>query len=61
MLVMKTATIKPAVGVVKEMHRIREEISKEIQDMTFAEQRAYLDKLLNLKKGKKASRANMKP
>ena len=33
-------------GLVLEMRNIREQISREISDMTFAEERAYLDKLL---------------
>ncbi len=38
--------------MVKTMRAIREEISKEIKEMTFEEERAYLDKLLvDRKKG----------
>jgi hypothetical protein len=37
---------KPVANMVQSMRQIREEISNEIKDMTFAEERAYLDKLL---------------
>jgi hypothetical protein len=33
-------------GLVKDLRKIRDEISSEIKDMTFEEERAYLDKLL---------------
>ena len=33
--------------VVKNLRKIREEISSEIKDMTFEQERAYLDKLLS--------------
>ena len=33
-------------GVVRDMRSIRDQISLEIKDMTFEQQRAYLDKLL---------------
>ncbi len=32
--------------VVKDLRRIRDQISSEIKDMTFEEERKYLDKLL---------------
>lgn len=32
--------------VVKNLRKIRDEISSEIKDMTFEQERAYLDKLL---------------
>lgn len=32
--------------VVKDLRKIRDEISNEIKDMTFEQERAYLDKLL---------------
>ncbi len=35
--------------MVKAMREIRDKISNEIKDMTFEEERAYLDKLLNVK------------
>lgn len=35
---------------IKTMRKIRDEISLEIMDMTYEEQRAYLDNLLNSKK-----------
>jgi len=37
-------------NVVKKMRQIREEISNEIKNMTFEQERAYLDKLLLDKK-----------
>lgn len=33
-------------GLVQEIRKIRDQISEEIKDMTFEEERAYLDKLL---------------
>ena len=33
-------------GTVREMREIRDQISREIENMTFDEERAYLDKLL---------------
>ncbi len=47
---MKTQTKhKTTSGVVKTMRQIRDKINNEIQDMTFEEERAYLDKLLKSK------------
>ena len=44
---MKTqVTHKTTTGMVKAMRKIREEISIEIKDMSFEEERAYLNKLL---------------
>jgi hypothetical protein len=44
---MKTQTIyKTTDGVVKAMRQIRDEISYEIKEMTYEEEKAYLDKLL---------------
>ena len=40
----------PTEGVVQEMRNIRNQISSEIKEMTFEEERAYLDKLLSEKK-----------
>ena len=37
-------------GIVQDMRSIREQISLEIKDMTFEQERAYLDKLLSEKK-----------
>ena len=50
---MRTQTLSNTTdGMVKTMRAIREEISKEIKEMTFEEERAYLDHLLmNRKKG----------
>ena len=47
---MKTQTKhKTPSGMVKAMREIRDKISNEIKDMTFEEERAYLDKLLKSK------------
>jgi hypothetical protein len=43
---MTTQTYNTQQGVVKDLRKIREQISSEIKDMTFEEERAYLDKLL---------------
>lgn len=43
---MTTQTHKTEQGVVKNLRKIRDEISREIKDMTFEQERAYLDKLL---------------
>jgi hypothetical protein len=37
-------------GMVKTLRSIRDQINQEVKEMTFAEQRAYLDKLLAQKK-----------
>ena len=51
---MKTQTYKHTQkDLVKDMRKIRDQISIEIKDMTFEEERVYLDKLLN--KSKSAS------
>ena len=34
------------VNIVKDLRKIRDRISSEIKDMTFEQERAYLDKLL---------------
>ena len=39
-------THHPVDNMVQSMREIRDEISNEIKDMTFAEERAYLDKIL---------------
>ena len=52
---MKTKTIKKEnFDAVKTMREIRDQLSKEIMNMTFAEEKAYLKKLLS-KKPVKAS------
>lgn len=51
---MKTIIAKPVANMVQSMRQIREEISNEIKDMTFAEERAFLDKLLQNDKLKKS-------
>ncbi len=43
---MTTQTYNIQQDVVKNLRKIRDEISSEIKDMTFEEERAYLDKLL---------------
>lgn len=43
---MTTQTYNAQQDVVKELRKIRDQISSEIKDMTFEEERAYLDKLL---------------
>lgn len=48
---MKTTTFKLIANAVTSMREIRDELSNEIKDMTFAEERAYLDKLLKKDKG----------
>lgn len=42
----KTKKSKKRFDAIKVMREIREEISLEIMDMTYEEERAYLDKLL---------------
>lgn len=43
---MTTQTYDTQADVVKELRKIRDQISNEIKDMSFEEERAYLDKLL---------------
>jgi hypothetical protein len=43
---MTTQTHNTEKDVVRNLRKIRDEISSEIKDMTFLQQRAYLDKLL---------------
>ena len=43
---MTTQTYNVEKDVVKDLRKIRDEISIEIKDMTFEEERTYLDKLL---------------
>ena len=43
---MTTQTHDTEQDVVKNLRKIRDEISSEIKDMTFEQERAYLDKLL---------------
>ncbi len=43
---MTTQTYNTQQNMVKDLRKIRDQISNEIKDMTFAEERAYLDKLL---------------
>jgi hypothetical protein len=46
---MTTKTYSKQQKIVKDLRKIREQISSEIRDMTFEEERAYLDKLLEEK------------
>lgn len=47
---MTTRTYNTQHGVVKDLRKIRDQISIEIKDMTFEQERVYLDKLLADKK-----------
>jgi hypothetical protein len=55
---MTTQTHDAEQDVVKNLRKIREEISSEIKDMTFEQERAYLDKLL-ADKGKSAPNSSV--
>ena len=43
---MTTQTYNTQQDLLQELRKIRDQISNEIKDMTFEEERAYLDKLL---------------
>lgn len=43
---MTTQTYNTQQDVVKDLRKVRDQISSEIKDMSFEEERAYLDKLL---------------
>ena len=43
---MTTTTYETQDGLVKNLRKIRDHISNEIKDMTFEQERAYLDNLL---------------
>ena len=45
----KTITKEKSFDAVKTMRDIRDQLSKEIMNMTFAEEKAYLKKLLSKK------------
>ena len=47
---MTTKTLNTQQNVVKDLRKIRDQISNEIKDMSFEQERAYLDKLLADKK-----------
>ncbi len=54
--------------MVQSMRQIRDEISNEIKDMSFAEERAFLDRVLknensntNVKKNSKKNRSSVEP
>jgi hypothetical protein len=57
---MKATNKEAEQGMVKTMRLIREEISNEIKDMTYAEERAYIDQLLSLKTIEKLPKAKVK-
>lgn len=44
---MTTQTYNTQQDVVKDLRKIRDQISNEIKDMTFEQERAYLDRLLS--------------
>ena len=46
---------------VKTMREIRDQLSKEIMNMTFAEEKAYLKKLLAMKAGKASQKLLCRP
>jgi hypothetical protein len=46
LLVMTTQAYNRQQDVVKDLRKIRDQISNEIKDMSFEEERVYLDKLL---------------
>ncbi|MBK6483950.1 MAG: hypothetical protein IPG01_12665 [Chitinophagaceae bacterium] len=48
----KTVTKEKNFDAVKTMREIRDQLSKEIMNMTFAEEKAYLKKLLSKKTAK---------
>ena len=65
---MTTIIHKPVANMVQSMRQIRDEISNEIKDMSFAEERAFLDKVLknensntNLKKNNRKNISSVKP
>jgi len=47
---MTAVAYKKATNMVQTIRQIRDEISNEIKDMSFAEERAYLDNLLQREK-----------
>lgn len=49
---MKKAINKPIENIVQSMRQIRDEISNEIKDMSFAEEREFLDKILKIERSK---------
>lgn len=50
---------KKEFDAVKAMRDIREEINREIQDMSFEEQREYMQRQLKAQSGKEVYRAGM--
>lgn len=55
---MTTQTISTEPDVVKNLRKIRDQISNEIKDMTFEEERVYLDKLLADKENSSTDKSN---
>jgi len=57
---MTTIKYIPVDNMVQSMRQIRDEISNEIKDMTFAEERAFLDNLLQGKSSQKDNQSKKK-
>lgn len=55
---MTTQTISTESDVVKNLRKIRDQISNEIKDMTFEEERGYLKKLLADKESSLIDKSN---
>jgi hypothetical protein len=55
---MITATHNTQTDLVKDLRKIRDQISNEIKDMTFEQERVYLDKLLADKKRSLAKKSS---
>ncbi len=55
---MTTQTISTESDVVKNLRKIRDQISNEIKDMTFEEERVYLNKLLADKESSLTDKSN---
>lgn len=54
---MKSEKIIDGFDAVKMMREIRDKVGQDIKDMTFEEERAYLDKLLSKSHRKKLKKA----
>ena len=57
----KTVTKEKNFDAVKTLREIRDQLSKEIMNMTFAEEKAYLKKLLSKKTAKASLKLLNKP
>jgi hypothetical protein len=57
---MTTIKYMPVDNMVQSMRQIRDEMSNEIKDMTFAEERAFLDNLLQGKNSQKNKQSKKK-